>query len=162
MGVEREPGSGGGFSVNATKRRLRNYKVRDIRADKDKIRTAEPLAVAMGFGEVYCVEGEWTPEFIAELTDAPHGEFMDQFDAAAKAVILGNEEIGKLKKRALVSGAQQSAEICCSPNCDRPAADGSDYCCSICQITAEFQDPAMKVDHSQDCSLRAHKFFNKH
>ncbi len=161
VGIEREPGSGGGFSVNATKRRLRNYKVRDIRADKDKIRTAEPLAVAMGFGEVYCVEGQWTPEFIAELTDAPHGEFMDQFDAAAKAIILANEEVGKLKKRALVSGAAQAVEICVSPGCDRPVADGSDYCCQICEMTTQFGDPSMAVDHELACNHRSHKFFNK-
>jgi phage terminase large subunit-like protein len=161
VGVEREPGSGGVFSVNATKRRLRDYKVRDIRAGKDKIVTAESLAVAMGFGEVYCVEAEWTPEFIAELTDAPHGEYMDQFDAAAKAVILANEEIAKKKKRALVSGMDRNVQICISPNCDRPAAEGLEYCCPICELTAEFNDPTMPVDHPAECNQRAHKFFNR-
>ena len=90
-----------------------------------------------------------------------HPSHMGQFDAAAKAIILGNEEIGKLKKRALVSGMQQSVEICVSPGCDRPAAGGSDYCCGVCETTSQFQDPAMIVDHTQECNHRSHKFFNK-
>jgi predicted phage terminase large subunit-like protein len=160
VGVEREPGSGGVFSVDATKRRLREFKVRAIRATKDKLVTAEPLAVAVGFGEVYCVDDpEWTADFIQELTDAPGGQFMDQFDAAAKAVVLANDEIGKQKRRAILSG-DQVVDLCLS-GCGRPVAENSDYCCSSCEQVAAFGDPDMQADHDANCIQRYFNYQNR-
>lgn len=154
VGLEREPGSGGKYSVNATKKRLRNFRVIDVPPTTNKIARAAPLATALSFDEAYCVEAAFTADFVDELTEAPNSRYMDQFDAANGAVALANEEVAKVKKKVIMAGLE--TDPCSSPGCDRPKQQGRDYCCDKCEGAAAFDDPEMiaTVDHTHSCNAR--------
>ncbi len=67
----------------------RGLPVRPLRADKDKITRALPLAAAVEAGRVYLLRGaSWLPDLVAELQAFPEGGHDDQVDVLAYGVRL--------------------------------------------------------------------------
>jgi hypothetical protein len=65
------------------------------------------------------------------------------------------------KKVALMAGLGKVQAVCETEGCERPAADGSRYCCDKCEGVAALNDPTMQADHLAECNHRAHKYFNR-
>ncbi len=156
---EREPTAGGKESAENAIKRLKAHRIKAVRPTTNKEARAEPLANAIAYGEVYLVRGPWNADFLEELRDFPAGKYKDQVDAAALAYLVGVGQVVK-PRPALVSGMTVT-DMCRSPGCDRPADDGTEHCCGGCGMTAAFNDPTMRVDHSSECNHRAIKHFNK-
>jgi len=81
--VEQEPGSGGIAQIAAITRMLEGWAVHPIAATGDKVIRADAMASQAGIGRIKIVRGEWNAEFLDELEVFPHGEYLDQVDAAA-------------------------------------------------------------------------------
>lgn len=164
--IEREQGSGGKESAENAVKMLAGYRVEVIQPWTNKEGRATPLANRINIvGDVYYVEDTpsdpWNDPWLDELRKFPSGKYKDQVDASSGAY---TSLCGTLvpRKPALISGLGKVDRMCKSPSCDRPAASDSDYCYACCEMTAAFNnDPTMPVDHSTDCNLRAHKYFNR-
>jgi predicted phage terminase large subunit-like protein len=83
--VEREPGSAGKESAEATLRMLHEYTAFPDRVTGSKETRAEPFAGQVQAGNVYLIAGPWHRAFLDELESFPHGKYKDQVDAAAGA-----------------------------------------------------------------------------
>jgi len=162
FGMEEEGGSGGKLSARSTEKHMRGVNFESVRPVGNKDARAKPLARDVRLGRVFIVNDKWTPVFKQQMQFFPNGKFKDQVDAAAGAHLMLEGTLGKKKPRAaIMAGLSAKVQtICTAPGCEHPVAPGSDYCCSVCEVTSQFQDPSMKVDHSQECCQRAHKHFN--
>lgn len=77
---------------------------------------------------------------------------MDQFDAANGAVILGNEEVDKIKKAGRVTRSKKSRmPRCKTRGCNRYARDDG-YCCTSCATLDNLGEMAGDDDHTADCN----------
>jgi predicted phage terminase large subunit-like protein len=81
--VEREPGSGGKESAEATIRHLAGFRAYEDRVTGAKEIRAEPFAAMVQNGSVSLVAGEWVSAFLDELEVFPSGKWKDQVDASA-------------------------------------------------------------------------------
>ncbi len=85
--TEQEPGSGGKESAESTVKRLvskgfRAYK--DIPTG-DKVKRADPFAVAVNQGLVYMIDSSWNKDFVYEMKYFPNIKIKDQIDACSGA-----------------------------------------------------------------------------
>ncbi|MGN6547871.1 MAG: phage terminase large subunit [Aureliella sp.] len=153
--IEQEPGSGGKESVINAIRRLKSHRVKAIPSMTNKVARAEPLANAIAFGEVFIVDGPWLYEFAEELRDFPAGRFKDQVDAASGAYLAGAGQIAKPQGGTVILGVTHGApKLCSAPKCERPVGDGSEYCCSNCEVIASFEDGTTCQEHDTKCVTR--------
>lgn len=98
--VEQEPGSGGKEQVQQMIRMLTGHPVyRDLPSQGQSTRTqdgqklpgsakiyrAQPFAAQCEAGNVYVVRGDWTDEWLAELTSFPEMAICDQVDSTSAA-----------------------------------------------------------------------------
>jgi predicted phage terminase large subunit-like protein len=83
--VEREPGSGGLESYQATARNLDGFDVREDNVHDSKSMRWRPFASQIEAGNVYVVRASWTASFLDELSLLPFGSLKDMADAAAGA-----------------------------------------------------------------------------
>lgn len=83
--VEREPGSAGKESAEATIRNLVGFSVFADRVTGSKEVRAEPFAAQVQGGNVSLVAGYWVNDFLDEAECFPRGKFKDQIDAASGA-----------------------------------------------------------------------------
>lgn len=87
--VEREPGSSGKESAEATIRNLEGFACTEDRVTGDKVVRAQPLASRCKVGDVKLLKDSpykrWNGTFLAELEVFPQGQLKDQVDAAAGA-----------------------------------------------------------------------------
>lgn len=83
--IEREPGSGGKESAEATIRNLSGFNIQSDNPTGDKETRARPFACQVEAGNVDLVQGEWNKEYMDELKFFPFGKFMDQVDASSLA-----------------------------------------------------------------------------
>ena len=83
---EQEPGSGGKFQAEETKRRLAGFSVRNDRPSGTLALRADPLATQAEAGNIYMVAGRWIGPFVQELCEFPLGSHDDQIAAAAGAL----------------------------------------------------------------------------
>lgn len=81
--IEQEPGSGGKESAEATIRNLSGFKVEAEKVTGSKEMRADPYAVQMEGGNIWCLSRPWTQDFISEHKTFPVGKYKDQIDAAA-------------------------------------------------------------------------------
>lgn len=83
--IESEAGIGGAARTQHLKRLLQNAGVAtfDERPSTDKVTRAEPLASAVGAGNVLLCPGDWHGEFLREFASFPTGSHDDQTDATA-------------------------------------------------------------------------------
>jgi len=87
--LEQEPGSGGKDSALISQQmiaKLGNNVFLD-RPTGDKIYRADPFSVAVNFGYVYMLEGEWNKDFTDEMSDFPFSDYKDQVDAGSGAYL---------------------------------------------------------------------------
>ncbi len=85
IGQEQEPGASGKESAESTAKHLMGFRVRLDRPTGDKVIRADPFSVQVNAGNVYCVIGDWTEDFIEELKYFPNSTYKDQVDAASGA-----------------------------------------------------------------------------
>ncbi len=83
--IEQEPGNGGKESAMISQRELARYGVRIDKPHDGKDIRARPFAAQCEAQNVRLVGGEWTGEYIDELTAFPNGEHDDQVDASSGA-----------------------------------------------------------------------------
>jgi phage terminase large subunit-like protein len=91
VAVEKEPGSGGTDSAEATAKRLRGYRVKLVTASGSKESRADDFSHAMNSGLIYLPaelrSGNswigWAHDWVEEHKYAPHGRYVDQMDSAA-------------------------------------------------------------------------------
>jgi predicted phage terminase large subunit-like protein len=83
--LEREGGSGGIESAEATILRLAGYNVQAERPTGDKVLRARPLASMASSGKVRLRAGAWNHDFLHEIQFFPRGRYKDQVDAASGA-----------------------------------------------------------------------------
>ena len=81
--IEEEGGSGGKESAQATIKNLAGFVIKSERPTGDKAVRAEPYAVQIGAGNVYCLNASWTKTFIDEHKSFPRGKYKDQIDASS-------------------------------------------------------------------------------
>lgn len=83
--IEREPGSGGKESAEATIRNLAGFNIQSENPTGDKETRARPFACQVEAGNVDLVAGEWNKEYTDELKFFPFGKYKDQCDSSALA-----------------------------------------------------------------------------
>lgn len=85
IGVEREPGSGGKESAEATVKNLAGWRVRIDRPVGDKAMRADPYSVQVNGGNVRLLKGAWNAAYLIELQFFPFSKYKDQVDASSGA-----------------------------------------------------------------------------
>lgn len=83
--VEREPGSGGKDSAEASIANLAGHSIKEDRVTGSKELRADPYAGQVQGGNIMLLAGKWNQEFIDEHETFPSGKYKDQVDAAAGA-----------------------------------------------------------------------------
>lgn len=85
VGVEKEGGSGGKESAEATIRNLAGYNCYAESPVGDKAFRADPFSVQVNNGNVRLLYGAWNKEFVDEFEYFPFGTYKDQVDATSGA-----------------------------------------------------------------------------
>jgi predicted phage terminase large subunit-like protein len=83
--IEREPGSGGKESAEATIRNLVGYHVEEDLPTGDKVVRADPFSVQVNGGNVMMMRGRWNHDYLDELEHFPFSTYKDQVDASSGA-----------------------------------------------------------------------------
>jgi len=160
IGIERQPGGAGKWATEQFLKRLRQFRVFSVSPQGSKSVRAEPLANAIGFGEVSSVDGPWLPTLLDEMEGFPHGRHDDQVDAIAGAFnSLSGAESSETKGMVLPKltstrdPASWDLPKCLHPECKRPAfgiGDAKEYCCTCCRTAHEWDEPLDK--HEPECA----------
>jgi len=153
---EEEGGASGKQAAAETIRRLRKYRVRSIRATQNKVVAAEPLANAIGAGEVFFVDGPWVQKTIDQMRYFPKGAHDDRVDAIRglyMGLIAGSIGDGYDEEQ------EETLRRCKNPNCNRTAGKETDYCCDSC-IKAEHHGTMLSESgHCPECAYRHSELF---
>ncbi len=151
MAQEEEGGSGGKSSANSMAKTMRGIRFESVRPFGNKQARAEPLARAIARGEVFVIDGNWTADFVDELTDFPNGKFADQVDAASGAFTMLEGTLVKAKpvKAVYMVGWNPDQKFCATDGCKRPVMPGEAYCCPSCEIASSMQCEC--EGHAMDC-----------
>jgi predicted phage terminase large subunit-like protein len=83
--LEREPGSGGLESAQATIRNLAGYQAYSESPTGSKEERARPFAAQVGAGNVLLLDSDWVPAYKKELETFPVGAYKDQVDGSSGA-----------------------------------------------------------------------------
>ncbi len=92
--VEREPGSGGLDSAEATSKNLAGYRVIIDLPTGDKVVRADPFAVQVNGGNVWLLKADWNKAYIDELRYFPYSKYKDQTDGSSGAF----KHVAKVRK----------------------------------------------------------------
>jgi predicted phage terminase large subunit-like protein len=94
IGIEKEGGSGGKESAEATLRRLAGYRAEAIPAVGSKEERADEWSCMVNGGAFKMPYAHWNNAFLDELRNFPRSTYKDQVDAGAGAfTILSNPEV---------------------------------------------------------------------
>lgn len=85
VGIEKEPGSGGKESAEATIRSLAGFRAYAESPVGDKAYRADPFSVQVNNGNVRLLRAEWNKDFVHEFEYFPFGTYKDQVDATSGA-----------------------------------------------------------------------------
>lgn len=83
--VEQSGGDGGKESAQATVKNLQGFSIEAKTSTGSKLDRAYPFADQVESGNVYCLIGDWTDDFINELRKFPFSDHDDRVDAATGA-----------------------------------------------------------------------------
>ena len=83
--VEREPGSGGKESAEATITNLAGFIIKADRPTGDKVLRARPLAAAAEVGNVKVKNASWARDYLDRMGAFPYGTYKDDADATSGA-----------------------------------------------------------------------------
>ena len=85
LSCPQDPGQAGKAQKEAFAQQLREFPVTFSPETGDKVTRAEPFAAQVEAGMVDVVQGEWTAEYLDEISVFPNGAFLDQVDATSRA-----------------------------------------------------------------------------
>jgi predicted phage terminase large subunit-like protein len=164
---EQEPGASGVQAARETLRRNRGRSIRAIKAAAKKITRYQPFANSVYAHEVSMLEGDWNYDFIEELRFIPRSEFKDQADSAALAYFeLVNKNTLALPDDDMdeegdteAYGRLSAGNPDCT-NCNRLAADDSNYCCPCCEQAHKQGITMSDENHLGRCNQRHHALYN--
>jgi len=169
VGIERQPGGAGKWATEQFLKRLRQFRVFSVAPNGSKVVRAEPLANAIGFGEVSSVDGPWLPTLLDEMEGFPGGRHDDQVDSLsgsfnALAGAESSESKGMVLPKLTSTRDPSSWDIpkCLTPGCNRPAfgiGNSVGYCCSHCFEASEWQETC--ETHDCSCALEFTKWWAK-
>ena len=130
---EDQPGGAGKILTKQIRDQLRRFDPKPVRPVGSKEQRADALAGAIRFGELFVLDSEWTPAYIAELERFPALP-CDQVDASS----LGYQALIEPQNKGAVCAAPRStkpseSERCKTDGCKRPAFWPTGYCCDHCQ-----------------------------
>jgi len=116
--MEQEPGASGADMIMHYSRLLAGFNFRGERVTGDKVIRAEPFAAQVEAGNVKLVRGTWNVDFLAELSNFPHGAHDDQVDAATGAFrALTAERDGLLRGARRAAGRLRAELVITAKRC---------------------------------------------
>lgn len=98
LSIPQDPGQAGKAQKDGFAQQLREFAVHFSPETGDKITRAEPFAAQVEAGMVDVLEGEWTAEYLDEISVFPNGNFLDQVDATSRAYQMLLKYAGKSEK----------------------------------------------------------------